>query len=84
MVVFVFHAPSLAYLVEDLRGWFSGATIEVDALPVGLLACFLLGGLSIDLRDGSDIGEVYLYWGDADITHASDVYASVAEFWGCV
>jgi hypothetical protein len=36
------------------------------------------------LRDGSDIGEVYLYWGDADITHASDVYASVAEFWGCV
>ncbi len=84
MVVFVFHAPSLAYLVEDLRGWFSGAAIEVDALPVGLLACFLLGGLSIDLRDGSDIGEVYLYWGDADITHASDVYASVPEFWGCV
>ena len=84
MVVFVFHAPSLAYLVEDLRGWFSGAAIEVDALPVGLLACFLLGGLSIDLRDGSDIGEVYLYWGDADITHASDVYVSVAEFWGCV
>jgi len=84
VVVFVFHAPSLAYLVEDLRGWFSGAAIEVDALPVGLLACFLLGGLSIDLRDGSDIGEVYLYWGDADITHASDVYASVAEFWGCV
>jgi len=84
VVVLVFHAPSLAYLVEDLRGWFSGATIEVDALPVGLLACFLLGGASIDLCDGSDVGEVYLYWSDADITHASNVYASVAEFWVCV
>jgi hypothetical protein len=49
-----------------------------------LLACFLLGGLSIDLCEGSDVGEVYLYWSDADITHASDIYASVAEFWGCV
>ena len=84
MVVLVFHAPSLAYLVEDLRGWFAGATIEVDALPVRLLACFLLSGLSIDLCDGSDVGEVYLYCSDADITHAPDVYASMAEFWICV
>jgi hypothetical protein len=36
------------------------------------------------LCDGSDVGEVYLYWGDADSAHASDVYASVAEFWVCV
>ena len=84
MVVLVFHAPSLAYLVEDLRGWFAGATIEVDALPVRLLACFLLSGLSIDLCDGSDVGEVYLYCIDADITHAPDVYGSMAEFWICV
>ena len=84
MVVLVFHAPSLAYFVEDLCGWFSRATIEVDAFAVGLLACFLLGGLSIDLCDGSDTGKIDLYWSCGDRTHASDVYASVAKFWGCV
>jgi hypothetical protein len=36
------------------------------------------------LCDGSDVGEVYLYCSDADITHAPDVYASMAEFWICV
>jgi hypothetical protein len=84
VVVLVFHAPSLAYFVEDLRGWFSRATIEVDAFAVGLLACFLLGGLSIDLCDGSDTGKIDLYWSHVDRTHASDIYASVAKFWGCV
>ena len=84
MVILVFHIPSLAYLVEDLRGRFAGATVEVDALPVRLLAGFLLGGASIDLCYGSDVGEVDLYWSDADIAHASDVYASVTEFWVCV
>ena len=47
VVVLVFHAPSLAYFVEDLRGWFSRATIEVDAFAVGLLACFFF---SVDCR----------------------------------
>lgn len=83
MVVLIFHAPSVAYFLQDPRGWFAGATIQVDALPVRLLAGFLFDGLSIDLGDGSDIGEVYLHWSDADITHASDVDASVAQFWGC-
>lgn len=84
MVIFVFHVPSLAYLVEDLRGRFAGATVQVDALPVRLLARFLFGGASIDLCDGSNVGEVDLYRGDADIAHTSDVYASVTEFWVCV
>ena len=85
MVVLVFHAPSLAYFVEDLCGWFSRATIEVDAFAVGLLACFLLGGLSMDLCDGSDTGEVYSVLESLrDRTHTSDIDASVAKFWGCV
>jgi hypothetical protein len=58
VVVLVFYTPSLAYFVKNLRGWFSRATIEVDAFPVRLLACFLLGGLSIDLCDGSDTRKI--------------------------
>tara|TARA_B100001971_G_scaffold214764_1_gene254174 strand:- start:2473 stop:2628 length:156 start_codon:yes stop_codon:yes gene_type:complete len=48
MVVFVFDAPSIADFLQDSRGWFAGAAAQVDALPIGLLACFFIGRLAPD------------------------------------
>jgi hypothetical protein len=84
VMVLIFNAPSIAYLLQDFRRWFSGATANVNALAVGLFAGFLLRGLSINLGDRLDMGEVYLSWSDADVTHTSDVYTSMAELWVCV
>lgn len=83
-MVFIFYAPSIANSLEYSLWLLALATAQVDALSVSLLARFLLGGLSVDLCDRSDIGEVYLHCSDADVTHTSDIYASVAEFWVCV
>lgn len=60
VMVLIFNAPSIAYLLQDHRRWFSGATANVNALAVGLFAGFLLRGLSINLGDRLDMGEVYL------------------------
>jgi len=48
MVVLVFDAPSIADFLQDSRGRFAGAAAQVDALPIGLLTCFLIGGLTPD------------------------------------
>ena len=78
MVVFVFDTPPVPDSLEDLRGWFTYPTAQVDALSFGLLSAFLVGRPAMDFGDGKDAGEVYLNRCDWDVTHATDIDAPVA------
>jgi hypothetical protein len=76
-VIFVFYSPAVANFLQYPRWWLAVAAAQVDALPVGLLAGFLFCGLTMDLGDRPDAGEVHLQGRDRDVADASDIDASM-------
>lgn len=84
MVVFVFHVPAQAYLLQHGCGRFFLAAAQVDSSAFGVLAGFFTGRLTLDLGNRTYAGEVDLQGVDRHEPDRAGIDASVAEFYRCV